>query len=150
MKGLWIGLGVLGVIVVLLLFVGGSYISAKNTLVQKNEDVDQAYSQLSVVPAAASRPDSQPRRHGEGVCEGRVDRAGRTSRMLGQASWEHRTRLRRSMPIRSWTSRSGPLLPATGAVSGPEEQPAVHSALRRTGGHREPDRDRAAALQQDA
>ena len=49
MKGLWVGLGIVGIIVVLLLFVGGSYISAKNTLVQKNEDVDQAYSQLSVV-----------------------------------------------------------------------------------------------------
>ena len=49
MKGLWIGLGVVGLIVVLLLFVGGSYISAKNTLVKKNEDVNQAYSQLNVV-----------------------------------------------------------------------------------------------------
>jgi LemA protein len=49
MKGLWIALGVVGLIVVLLLFVGGSYISAKNTLVQKNEDVDRAYSQVNVV-----------------------------------------------------------------------------------------------------
>ncbi len=49
MKGLWIALGVVGLILVLALFVGGSYISAKNTLVQKNEDVDQAFSQLSVV-----------------------------------------------------------------------------------------------------
>jgi len=49
MKGLWIALGVVGLIVVLALLVGGSYISAKNTLVQKNEDVNQAYSQLSVV-----------------------------------------------------------------------------------------------------
>lgn len=49
MKGLWVGLGVVALIVVLLLFVGGSYISAKNTLVQKNEDVNQAYSQLNVV-----------------------------------------------------------------------------------------------------
>ncbi len=49
MKGLWIGLGVVGVIVLLAIFAGGSYISAKNTLVQKNEDVNQAYSQLNVV-----------------------------------------------------------------------------------------------------
>jgi len=49
MKGLWIALGVVGLIVVLALLVGGSYISAKNTLVQKNEDVNQAYSQLNVV-----------------------------------------------------------------------------------------------------
>lgn len=48
-KGLWIGLGVVGVIVLMLLFVAGSYISAKNTLVQKNEDVDRAYSQVNVV-----------------------------------------------------------------------------------------------------
>jgi LemA protein len=49
MKALWVGLGVLGLFVVLALFVGGSYISTKNTLVQKNEDVDQAYSQVNVV-----------------------------------------------------------------------------------------------------
>ena len=49
MKGLWIALGVVGLIIVVLLFVGGSYISAKNTLVQKNEDVDQSYSQVNVV-----------------------------------------------------------------------------------------------------
>ena len=49
MKGLWIALGMVGLIVIVLLAVGGSYISAKNTLVQKNEDVDQAYSQVNVV-----------------------------------------------------------------------------------------------------
>ena len=37
------------IIVVLLLFVGGSYVSTKNTLVQKNESVNQAYSQVNVV-----------------------------------------------------------------------------------------------------
>ena len=49
MKGLWIALGMVGLIVIVLLAVGGSYIIAKNTLVQKNEDVDQAYSQVNVV-----------------------------------------------------------------------------------------------------
>ena len=49
MKGLWVGLGILGLIVVLLLFVGGSYVSTKNTLVTKNEAVDQAYAQVDVV-----------------------------------------------------------------------------------------------------
>ena len=49
MKGLWITLGVVGLIIVMLLFVGGSYISAKNTLVQKNEDVDRAFSQVNIV-----------------------------------------------------------------------------------------------------
>ena len=48
MKGLWVGLGVLALIVVVLLFVGGSYVSTKNTLVAKNEEVDQAYAQVDV------------------------------------------------------------------------------------------------------
>ena len=34
---------------VVVLFAGGSYVSTKNTLVQKNEDVDRAYSQVNVV-----------------------------------------------------------------------------------------------------
>lgn len=49
MKPLWIGLGVVGLIVVLLLLVGGSYVSTKNTLVEKNEAVNQTYSQVNVV-----------------------------------------------------------------------------------------------------
>jgi LemA protein len=49
MKPLWIVLGVVGLILVLLLFVGGSYVSTKNTLVEKNEAINQAYSQVNVV-----------------------------------------------------------------------------------------------------
>ena len=49
MKSLWIGLGVVGLIVIVLLFVGGSYVSAKNSLVAQNEAVNQAYSQVNVV-----------------------------------------------------------------------------------------------------
>jgi LemA protein len=49
MKALWVVLGVLGLIVVVALFIGGSYISTKNTLVQRNEDVDRSYSQVNVV-----------------------------------------------------------------------------------------------------
>jgi LemA protein len=49
MKALWVVLGVVGLIVVIALFIGGSYISTKNTLVLKNEDVDRAYSQLDIV-----------------------------------------------------------------------------------------------------
>ncbi|HWZ52363.1 MAG TPA: LemA family protein [Granulicella sp.] len=49
MKALWAVLGVLGLIIVVVLFAGGSYVSTKNTLVQKNEDVDRAYSQVNVV-----------------------------------------------------------------------------------------------------
>jgi LemA protein len=48
MKGLWVGLGVVGVIVLVLIFGAGSYISTKNSLVQKNEDVDAAYAQVNV------------------------------------------------------------------------------------------------------
>ncbi len=49
MKPLWIVLGVVGLIIVLLLFVGGSYVSTKNTLVEKNEAINQAFSQVNVV-----------------------------------------------------------------------------------------------------
>jgi LemA protein len=48
MKGLWIGLGVVGVIVVVIALVFGSYVSTKNTLVTKNEGVTQAYSEVDV------------------------------------------------------------------------------------------------------
>lgn len=43
------GLIVLGVVVLLLVLVGGSYVSARNQMVQMNEDVNQAYHQLDVV-----------------------------------------------------------------------------------------------------
>jgi LemA protein len=48
MKGLWVGLGVLGLIVLVLLFAGGSYVSAKNQMVQKSADVDAAFSNIDV------------------------------------------------------------------------------------------------------
>ena len=48
MKGLWIGLGALGLIVVVLLLVGLGYVNTKNTLVTMNEAVDQAYAQVDV------------------------------------------------------------------------------------------------------
>jgi len=46
---LWVGLGLLGVIVLVLLLAGGSYVTTKNTLVEKNEAVEQAYAQVDVV-----------------------------------------------------------------------------------------------------
>lgn len=49
MKPLWIVLGVVGLIILLLLFAGGSYVSTKNALVQKNEAINQAFSQVNVV-----------------------------------------------------------------------------------------------------
>ncbi len=49
MKALWVVLGVVGLMLVVLLLIGGSYIGAKNTMVQKNEAVTQAYAQVDVV-----------------------------------------------------------------------------------------------------
>lgn len=48
MKGLWVGLGVAAVFVVVLLLVGGSYVSARNVMVQKSADVDEKYSDVNV------------------------------------------------------------------------------------------------------
>jgi LemA protein len=48
MKGLWVGLGVVGVIVLVIALVFGSYVTTKNTLVSKNEDVNNAYSQVDI------------------------------------------------------------------------------------------------------
>jgi len=49
MKSSWIALGVVGLLILVLLLAGGSYISTKNTLVQKNEAIEQQYSQVNVV-----------------------------------------------------------------------------------------------------
>jgi LemA protein len=49
MKGSWIGLGLVALLIVGLVVIGGSYIGAKNTLVQKNEAVNSAYSQIDVL-----------------------------------------------------------------------------------------------------
>jgi len=48
MKAIWVVLGVVGLLLVVLLLAGGSYVGAKNTLVKKNEAVNQAYSQVDV------------------------------------------------------------------------------------------------------
>jgi LemA protein len=48
MKGLWIGLGFVGVIVLVVLLGFGSYVSAKNTMVTKDQDVQQAFSEIDV------------------------------------------------------------------------------------------------------
>jgi len=47
-KGLMVGLGVVGVIVVALLLVGGSYVSAKNQMVAKDQAVKQSWSEVDV------------------------------------------------------------------------------------------------------
>jgi len=48
MKGSWVALGLVGVIILVLLFVGGGYVSAKNQMVAKDQDVSQAFSQVDV------------------------------------------------------------------------------------------------------
>jgi LemA protein len=48
MKSLWIVLGVVGLIIVLALFAGGSYIGSKNTMVAKDQAVKAAFSEIDV------------------------------------------------------------------------------------------------------
>jgi len=48
MKGLWIGLGVLGLIVVVLLLGFGSYVGAKNQMVAKDQDIPLALGNIDV------------------------------------------------------------------------------------------------------
>ena len=48
MKASWVLLGVLGLIVLVAVFAGGSYVSAKNQMVQKSADVDAAFSNIDV------------------------------------------------------------------------------------------------------
>jgi LemA protein len=48
MKALWVVLGVLGLIVLVALFAGGSYVSARNQMVQKDQDVQKSFSDIDV------------------------------------------------------------------------------------------------------
>ena len=47
-RGLWIALGVVGVLVLALLMVFGSYVSAKNQMVAKNESVKASWAEVDV------------------------------------------------------------------------------------------------------
>lgn len=47
-RGLWVGIGVVGVIVVVLLLVFGSYVSARNQMVSLDESKKAAWSQVDV------------------------------------------------------------------------------------------------------
>ena len=47
-RGLWIVLGVVGVLVLGLFMVGGSYVSARNTMVQKDQAVKAQWSEVDV------------------------------------------------------------------------------------------------------
>jgi LemA protein len=48
MKSLWVVLGIVGLLIVVLLFVGGSYVSSKNQMVEKNQAVQSAFSNIDV------------------------------------------------------------------------------------------------------
>jgi LemA protein len=48
-RGLWIGIAAIGVIFIVLLLIAGSYISAKNQMVAKDEAVKSAWSQVDIV-----------------------------------------------------------------------------------------------------
>ena len=48
MKSSWIVLGVVGLLLIVLLFAGGSYVSSKNQMVAKDQDVKAAFSEIDV------------------------------------------------------------------------------------------------------
>ena len=48
MKGAWVALGVVGLIIVVVLLGAGSYITSRNHMVQLNEQVNSAYSEVDV------------------------------------------------------------------------------------------------------
>lgn len=48
MKAVWVLLGVLGLIVLVALLSFGSYVTAKNTMVQKDQDVQKSFSDIDV------------------------------------------------------------------------------------------------------
>lgn len=48
MKRLWVGLGIGAVFALVLIFIGESFVSARNAMVAKNEAVDQSYAEVNV------------------------------------------------------------------------------------------------------
>jgi LemA protein len=48
MKGAWVALGVVGLIVIVVLLGAGSYITSRNHMVALNQQVDSAYSQVDI------------------------------------------------------------------------------------------------------
>ena len=47
-KGLWIALGVVGVLVLVVLMVFGSYVTARNQMVAKDQNVKSMWSEVDV------------------------------------------------------------------------------------------------------
>ena len=48
-RGLWVAVGVVGVLFLVILLIFGSYVSARNQMVQKDEAVKAAWSQVDIV-----------------------------------------------------------------------------------------------------
>src|ERR1700724_2296626 len=48
MKAVWVALGVVGPLVLVLLFIGGSYVSSRNQMVAKDQNVQAAFSEIDV------------------------------------------------------------------------------------------------------
>lgn len=48
MKGAWVALGIVGLIIVVVLLGAGSYISSRNHMVRLNEQINSAYSQVDI------------------------------------------------------------------------------------------------------
>ena len=48
MKAVWVALGVVGLLVLILLFIGGSYVSSRNQMVAKAQNVQAAFSEIDV------------------------------------------------------------------------------------------------------
>src|SRR5580693_10037331 len=48
MKPLWLVLGVVGLLILVLVFAGGSYVSSKNQMVEKDQQVQSAFSNIDV------------------------------------------------------------------------------------------------------
>ena len=48
MKSLWVVLGVVGLLILVVVLAGGSYITAKNQMVAKNQNVLASFSEIDV------------------------------------------------------------------------------------------------------
>ena len=103
MKGAWVALGVVGLIVVVVLLGAGSYITSRNHMVRLNEQVNSAYSEVDVqqqrrldlipnlvasVKGYVKEEETDPHEHRERPCR-------RPRRFLG-------SRHAASMPISGW------------------------------------------------
>ncbi len=127
MKGLWIGLGLVALLIVGLLVVGGSYIGAKNTLVAKNQAVNTAFSQIDVlqqrrldlIPNLVASVKGYVAEESTILTNIANARAG----VLAAGS-DHASSINANSKL---DVALGPVLPPAGAVSRPQGQPAVHA-----------------------